>query len=188
MGKMCSFSRHTNSLLSGIASLECKMVKNAKQCAASLFTGAEIFGKFPCKLCTIYWSNHPRAFVGLVQGELLSNFHIQQSMHFGFENWRKVESKRDKWNCVWIGRTRARRRPRAATSTSPYLGRARTPRHRWTQRSEALAVATVQLGTMTRAGSLGRSYAAGAHSPASEPPFPIGRRYAARRHRLRAHA
>jgi hypothetical protein len=114
MGKMCSFARHTTFLLSVIASLECKVVKNAKQCAGSLFTGAEIFVKFPCELWTICWSNHPRAFVSLVEGELLSNFRIQRLMHFGFENWRKVESKMVKSNCVW---TRAH--PRTTSPARP---------------------------------------------------------------------
>jgi hypothetical protein len=39
--------------LSGIASLECKMVKNANQGVGSLFTGAEFSVKFPCNLCLI---------------------------------------------------------------------------------------------------------------------------------------
>jgi hypothetical protein len=42
MGKMCRILRHTTSLLSGIASLECRVVKIANQGAGSLFIGAEI--------------------------------------------------------------------------------------------------------------------------------------------------
>jgi hypothetical protein len=38
---MCRTSRHTTSLLSGIASLECKLLKNANEGTESLFTGAE---------------------------------------------------------------------------------------------------------------------------------------------------
>jgi hypothetical protein len=41
MGEMCSLSRHTTSLLSGIASLECRVVKIANQGAGSLFINAE---------------------------------------------------------------------------------------------------------------------------------------------------
>jgi hypothetical protein len=52
----------------------------------------------------------------------------------------------------------------------------------------ARAVATVHLGPMTRAGSLGRCHAACAHSLAGELPSAIGRRCAARHLRLRAHA
>jgi hypothetical protein len=47
MVKLCSLSRHTTSLLSGIADLECKLVKNASQRVESLFTGAEIVADFP---------------------------------------------------------------------------------------------------------------------------------------------
>jgi hypothetical protein len=51
MGKLCSLSRHTTFLLSGIADLECKLVVNASQRVESLFTGAEISADFPCNLC-----------------------------------------------------------------------------------------------------------------------------------------
>jgi hypothetical protein len=46
MGKMCSLSRHTTSLLSGIASLECKLVKNANLGVCLLFTGVEFWPTF----------------------------------------------------------------------------------------------------------------------------------------------
>jgi hypothetical protein len=41
MGEMCSLSRHTTSLLSGIASLECRVVKIANQGARSLVIEVE---------------------------------------------------------------------------------------------------------------------------------------------------
>jgi hypothetical protein len=75
-----------------------------------------------------------------------------------------------------------------ATSALPYPEPARTPRRRKTPRSEAGAVATVDLRLMTRASGLGRCHAASLHSPAGERPSTIGRRPAARRYRLRAHA
>jgi hypothetical protein len=55
-------------------------------------------------------------------------------------------------------------------------------------RSEASVVATVDIRLMTRASGLGRCHTASPHSPACEPPFTIGRRSAARCHRLCAHA
>jgi hypothetical protein len=36
----------------GIASLECKVVKNAKQGAGLPFTDAEFLPNFPCNLCS----------------------------------------------------------------------------------------------------------------------------------------
>jgi hypothetical protein len=143
MGKMCSLSRHTTSLLSGIASLECKMVKNANLCAGSLFTGAEFSVKFPCKLCSICWSNHPRAFVGLVWGKLMRNFCIQPLVHFYCKNWRKFDSKKVKLN--WFCKPALPRTTSPARHHigSPYPARTRTPRCRSDHRSEARATATV---------------------------------------------
>jgi hypothetical protein len=102
---MWSFARHTTFMKIGIADFECKVVKISKQGAELLFTGAEFSVKFPCKLCSICWSNHPRAFVGLVGGKMMSNFCIQQFVHFYFKNKRKVDSKRAKLNGFWLGRT-----------------------------------------------------------------------------------
>jgi hypothetical protein len=42
---MFRISRHTTLLLSGIAGLECRRVKIAKQDPGLLFMGAEIFGR-----------------------------------------------------------------------------------------------------------------------------------------------
>jgi hypothetical protein len=52
MGKMRSFARHTTFMKIGIASLECKVVKNAKQGARLLFIGAEFLPDFLCNLCS----------------------------------------------------------------------------------------------------------------------------------------
>jgi hypothetical protein len=93
MGKMCSFTRHTTFVLSGIASLECKVVKNAKQCAGLLFTGAEILADLLCNLCSTV-SNNPRAFGIFVECKLLSNFGIQSLEHFCLKFWRKFILKR----------------------------------------------------------------------------------------------
>jgi hypothetical protein len=127
-------------------------VKNAKQGAGLLFTGAEILANFHCNLCSNQWVKPPRAFGIFVEGNLLSNFGIQSLDHFYFKNWRKSEWEMVNSNWFWTRPHRARRHPRARHVGSPYPGRARTPRHQSTQRSEARAAATVQLGPMTRAG------------------------------------
>jgi hypothetical protein len=41
-------------MLSGIAGLKCKLVKNAGQRLQALFTRAEISAKFHCILCKIH--------------------------------------------------------------------------------------------------------------------------------------
>jgi hypothetical protein len=156
-------------------------VKNAKQGAGLLFTGTEILAIFHCNLCSNRRVKPYRAFGILVEGDLLSNFGIQSLEHFYFKNWRKIGSKLVIETVFETRRTRARHRPRTHHVGSPYPGRARTPRGRSNQRSEAHAAATVQLGPMTRVGSLGRCYAACADSSARAPPSATGRRPAARR-------
>jgi hypothetical protein len=141
MGKLCSLSRHTTFLLSGIADLQGKVVKNASQCANPLFMGVEFSAKFLCNLCSICWSNHPRAFVGMAEGKLLSNFCIQVFVHFCCKHWRKIESNRATLNCFWAERARAWRRaatchiclaavsPGAHTGAGPWpLVQGRAPR------------------------------------------------------------
>jgi hypothetical protein len=91
---MCSLPRHTTSLLSGIASLECKLVKNANQGVELLFTSTEILADFLSNLYSNPWAKPPRAFGNLVEGDLLSNFGIQSLEHFCLRNWRKFILKR----------------------------------------------------------------------------------------------
>jgi hypothetical protein len=74
------------------------MVKNANQGAGSLFTGAEFSVKFLCNLCSVCWSNHPRAFGILVEGNLLDNIGLQSLEHFCLEFWRKINCNKAKWN------------------------------------------------------------------------------------------
>jgi hypothetical protein len=51
--KSCVFCRGTTFMLSGIAGLKCKLVKNAGQRLQTLFTGAKISAKFHYLLCKI---------------------------------------------------------------------------------------------------------------------------------------
>jgi hypothetical protein len=155
-------------------------VKNAKQGTGLLFTATKILANFHCNLCSNRRVRPCRAFGILVEGDLLSNFGIQSLEYFYFKNWRKIGSKLVKETLFETRRTRARRRLRTRHVGSPYPGRARMPRRRSNQRSEARAAPTVQLGPMTRVGSLGRCHAACAHSPARAPPSATGRRPAAR--------
>jgi hypothetical protein len=100
MGKLCSLSRHTTFLLSGIAGLECKLVKNASQHVLLLFTGTEISANLPCSLYQIYGSKPPRAFGNLVESKLLRNFRIPRLVHFCYKIWRKFNLKSVAWNCL----------------------------------------------------------------------------------------
>jgi hypothetical protein len=93
MGKLCSLSRHTTFLLSGIASLQRKMVKIASQHADSLFTSVEFPANLSCSLCQTRQSKTPRAFGNLVEGKLLSKFCIQTLERFCYEIWRYFNLK-----------------------------------------------------------------------------------------------
>jgi hypothetical protein len=85
--------------------------------------GAEFSAKFLCNLCSICCSNHPRAFVWVVEGKLLSNFCIQMFVHFCCKVWTKIESNRATLNCFWAGRARARCRV-ATCHVDPVVPRA----------------------------------------------------------------
>jgi hypothetical protein len=81
MGKMCRISRHTTSLLSGIASLERRVVKIANQGAGSLAPS--------------FWHVALTFLLKPVsKGNLLNNFGIQSSEHFYLNFWRKFSLKR----------------------------------------------------------------------------------------------
>jgi hypothetical protein len=115
------------------------LVKNAFECVLLLFIGAEFLANLACRSCSIPWIKPLSAFANVVEGKLLNNFGIQGLGHFSLKFWRKFSLKKAKRNCLESWRSRARCRPRAATSAAPYPARARTPRHRQTQRSEARA-------------------------------------------------
>jgi hypothetical protein len=93
MGEMCSLSRHTTSLLSGIASLECRVVKIANQGAGSLFISAKFLAILHWRSCSNQWPKPYRAFGIVEEANLLDNFGIQSLEHFCFKNVRKLHLK-----------------------------------------------------------------------------------------------
>jgi hypothetical protein len=103
MGKMCSFARHATFMKIGIASLECKVVKNAKQGLELLFMSAENFAKLICCLCQIRWSKPPRAFGNLVEGRVVDKFGIQALVRFSFKIWSNFISNMATLKCVGVG-------------------------------------------------------------------------------------
>jgi hypothetical protein len=119
------------------------LVNNAFECVLLLFIGAEFLANLACRSCSIPWIKPLSAFANVVEGNLLNNFGIQGSGHFSLNFWRKFSLKKAKRNCLESRRSRARHRPRATTSATPYPARARTPRRWQTQQSEARAGDTV---------------------------------------------
>jgi hypothetical protein len=112
----------------GIASLECKVVKNAKQGAELLFIGAENFSNLICCLCQIRWSKTPRAFGNLVEGTMVDKFGIQTLVWFSFEFWSKFVLNRATLN-LFLGLASRTHdvAPGHATSASPPYRWAHTP-------------------------------------------------------------
>jgi hypothetical protein len=106
------------------------LVKNAFEGVLSLFIGAEFLASLACRSCSIPWIKPLPAFANVVEGNLLNNFGIQGSSHSSSNFWRKFGWKKAKRNYLDSRRPRARRRPRAAMSATPYPARARTPRRR----------------------------------------------------------
>jgi hypothetical protein len=119
------------------------LVKNSFEFVLLLFIGAEFLANLACRSCSIPWIKPLSAFANVVEGNLLNNFGIQGSGHFSLNFWRKFSLKKAKRNCLESRRSRARHRPRATTSATPYPARARTPRRWQTQQSEARAGDTV---------------------------------------------
>jgi hypothetical protein len=82
---MCRISRHTPLLLSGIASLECRVVKMANQGTSSLFIGAENLANLARCSCLILWVTPLPTFVKVVEGCLIFNFAIDHKVHFSLK-------------------------------------------------------------------------------------------------------
>jgi hypothetical protein len=72
-------------LLSGIASLECRVVKMANQGTSFLFIGAEILANLACCSCSIPWIKPLPAFAIVEEGSLIFNFAIDCKMHFSLK-------------------------------------------------------------------------------------------------------
>jgi hypothetical protein len=86
---------HTTLLLSGMAGLEGKRVKMAKQDPGLLFTGAEIWVKLAWCSYSNPWTKPLQVFVKVVEGCLLFNFASDPKLQFSLKNWRKTIVKTD---------------------------------------------------------------------------------------------
>jgi hypothetical protein len=106
------------------------LVKNALEGVLLVFIVAEFLANLAYRSCSIPWIKPLSAFAYVVEGNLLNNFSIQGSGHFSLNFWRKFGLIKAKCNCLDNRRSHARRRPRAATSGTPYPARVRTPRRR----------------------------------------------------------
>jgi hypothetical protein len=126
-------------MLSGIASLEWKWVKNAGQHLRLLFTGAQKAANFACDLCSTCWEKDPRVFGKVVEGSVVHNFGIETLDHFCWKNWRKTLLNKATWNYfagAWRSRALAIRRRRARRARPPRSSSwALTPRHASAHRS-----------------------------------------------------
>jgi hypothetical protein len=151
---MCRISRHTTLLLSGIASLECRMVKMANQGAGLLFIGAEILANLACCSCSIPWIK-PLPIYSKVEDQRIAN----------------ARERRDA-PCRDVVRGHVGKPPYA-----PYPRRARTPRHRSDHRSLRCASGSSPVPSVES----GPRQVASIHRPAHRPWRAIGRRSGARR-------
>jgi hypothetical protein len=86
---------HTTLLLSGMAGLEGKRVKMAKQDPGLLFTGVEIWVKLAWCSYSNPWTKPLQVFVKVVEGCLLFNFASDPKLQFSLKNWRKTIVKTD---------------------------------------------------------------------------------------------
>jgi hypothetical protein len=82
---MRRISRHATLLLSGIASLECRVVQMANQGTSLLFIGAEILAKLARCSCSILWVKPLPTFVKVVEGCVIFNFAIECKVHYSLE-------------------------------------------------------------------------------------------------------
>jgi hypothetical protein len=90
---MCRISRHTTLLLSGIASLECRVVKMAHQGTDLLFIGAENLAILARCSCSIPCTKPLTAFAIVGEGSLIFNFAVDCKMHFSLKTQRKTNLK-----------------------------------------------------------------------------------------------
>jgi hypothetical protein len=126
---MCRSSRHATLLLSGIASLECRVVKMANQGTGLLFISAEILAKLARCSCSIPWVKPLPTFVKVVEGCVIFNFAIDHKVHFSLKIQRKFNLKTASANYKRSGtprralpRRRARPRRQAAVRVVPTSG------------------------------------------------------------------
>jgi hypothetical protein len=97
MWKLCILSRDTTFMLSGIASLEWKWVKNAGQRLKLLFIGTQKSAILACNLCTTGWEKGHTPFVKVVEDQEIFNFAIDCLGHFCSTFWSFGWSNRATW-------------------------------------------------------------------------------------------
>jgi hypothetical protein len=124
---MCRISRHTTLLLSGIASLECKVVKTANQGTGSLFISAENLANLARCSCLILCVTSLPTFVKVVEGCVIFHFAVDHKVHFSLKIKRKFNLKTASANWKRPGTPEARS---AATSCATTLATRRTCRTR----------------------------------------------------------
>jgi hypothetical protein len=125
---MCRISRHTTLLLSGIASLECRVVKMANQGTGSLFIDAEILAKLARCSYLILWVTPRPTFVKVVEGCVIFNFAIDRKVHYSLEIQRKTILNNASANCFHPAtpeRAPKQRRARATPACRTRAARAR---------------------------------------------------------------
>jgi hypothetical protein len=97
MGKMCSLSRHTTSLLSGIATLECKMVKmeikELGHCSLVSSFQSSFFA-----ICARSVDQTTLELLAFLQRVTCLTTLVSSLEHFCLEFWRKFNWKKAKWN------------------------------------------------------------------------------------------
>jgi hypothetical protein len=98
-------------MLSGIAGLKCKLVKNAGQRPRLLFTGAQKTANLASNLCTNSGENDPTPFTKVVEGWEVHNFGIHFLTHFSCKNSRKLGQRVLIRNVKPAGTPGVRRRP-----------------------------------------------------------------------------
>jgi hypothetical protein len=88
-------------MLSDIASLEWKWVKNAGQCLKLLFIGAQKSAILACNLCTNGWEKGHTPFVKVVEDPKIYNFAIHCLDHFCSTFWSFGRSNGATWKRFW---------------------------------------------------------------------------------------
>jgi hypothetical protein len=137
---MCRISRYTTFLLSGIASLECRVVKMANQSTGSLFIGAENLANLARCSFLILWVTSLPTFVKVVEGCVIFNFVADHKVHFSLKIQRKFNLKTASANRKRPGTPEARSTTTSCVATSA------------TRRTRRTCVGRARRGTGVRAG------------------------------------
>jgi hypothetical protein len=114
---MCRISRHTTLLLSGIASLECRVVKMANQGTNSLFIGTENLANLARCSYLILWITPLPTFVKVVEGCVIFNFAIDHKVQFSLKIQRKFNLKTASAKYKRLGNAETRPTTTSCTTT-----------------------------------------------------------------------